>query len=216
MRTPTSAAGVFARAAQPRDRGVARAALAFALVLAVLFGLRAAGAGAAGLNFVVTDASDRLDANVGDGQCRTSAGTCTLRAAIQETNALLGADVVQLPSGVYALSIPPLNQNDVTTGDLDITDSLTISGAGAGSTVVDGGTPPAGSPPDVRGLDRLFEVLADGATVGVSGVTLSDGYAAEYGGAIFNNSTATITVSDSTLTGSLAGKTGGAIENHLG
>ncbi len=185
--------------------------------LAVLLGLRAAGvAGAAGLDFAVNDTTDRVDASVGDGVCRTSAGTCSLRAAIQETNAQPGADSIQIPSGVYELAIRPLNQNDATTGDLDITGSLSVTGAGAGSTTVDGGAPPSGSPPDVRGLDRLFEVLADGATVAFSGLTLSDGNAAEYGGAIFNNSTATITVTDSILRGNASGKTGGAIDNHLG
>jgi hypothetical protein len=194
-----------------------RAAFALLFALAMLLGLRAAGAaGAAGMNVVVNDTADRLDTSPGDGQCRTSAGTCTLRAAIQETNAISGADIVQLPPGTYELGIAPLNQNDVTTGDLDITDSLAIIGAGASATIVDGGAPPAGAPVRVRGLDRLFEVLADGGAVEFSGLTFSDGYAAEYGGAIMNNSTATITVTASTLTGNVADKVGGAIDNHLG
>jgi CSLREA domain-containing protein len=50
--------------------------LASAVVLVV-----ARYAGAA--TFTVNSTADRVDANVGDGVCRTSAGTCTLRAAIQ-------------------------------------------------------------------------------------------------------------------------------------
>jgi len=196
---------------------VARAVLAVALALAALLGLQGAGlARAAGLNFVVDDTSDGVDSDVGDGECRTSVGTCTLRAAIQQANALSGADTILVPSGTYALQIPPQGENGIATGDLDITDSLTIRGAGAGSTIVDGGTPRAGAPPEVRGLDRLFEVQVGGGAVTFSGLTLSDGYAAEYGGAILNSSSATVTVIDSILTGSAAGKTGGAIDNHVG
>jgi CSLREA domain-containing protein len=187
------------------------------LALVALLGLRAAGlASAAGLHFQVNSTADVLDANVGDGVCRTSAGACTLRAAIQEANAIAGADLIMVPAGTYALEIPPLNQNLDDNGDLDITDSLTITGAGASATIVDGGTPMAGAPPRVRGLDRLFEVLAVDGTVAFSGLTFGDGYASEYGGAIMNNSTASVTVAASTFTGNVADKVGGAIDNHLG
>jgi predicted outer membrane repeat protein len=198
-------------------RGSRLAGLVIVLALATVLGHMAAGlAGAAGFNFTVNDTSDRVDVRVGDGACRTSAGTCTLRAAIQETIALPGPDTIFVPGGTYALEIPPLNQNLAANGDLDITDSLAITGAGAGATTVDGGTPQAGAPPRVHGLDRLFEVLADGGTVTFSGLTFSDGYADEYGAAIMNNSTATVTVTTSTLTGNVADKAGGAIDNHLG
>jgi CSLREA domain-containing protein len=152
-------------------RRVARALLLVAAALGAVIALQASLAGAAGLDLLVNDTSDSLDSNPGDGECRTSAGTCTLRAAIQEANASPGPDAIRVPSGTYELAIPPLNQNDITTGDLDITDSLAIEGAGAGSTIVDGGTPTAGAPPRVHGLDRLFEVLADAGTVTFSGLT---------------------------------------------
>jgi CSLREA domain-containing protein len=197
----------------PTGRG--RAAVASIAVAAVaILGLEAALADSAAI-FTVGSSQDAVDARPGDGSCATLAGACTLRAAIQEANARPGADVIDVPAGTYALAIPPLNQNDIATGDLDITDSVTISGAGAGITIVDGGVPVPGSPPDVHGLDRLFEVV-DGATVDFSGLTFSDGYAAEYGGAIANNSSATITVTTSVLTRNVAEKAGGAIDNHLG
>jgi len=66
----------------------------------------------------VNSRTDAPDARPGDGRCATAAGACTLRAAIEETNALSGADAVTLPSGIYAL----------TLGELVITDSLTLSG----------------------------------------------------------------------------------------
>jgi CSLREA domain-containing protein len=212
----TSLLGDRERGAPSRSRRgrATRAGLAVALALASVAGLKAAGAAA--LVFAVNSTADAIDAHVGDGACATSAGTCTLRAAIQEANARPGADVIQVPAGTYAIAIPARNQNDITSGDLDVTDSVTISGAGAASTIVDAGTPPSGAPPESDGLDRLFEILVDGGEVSFSGLTLSDGYASEYGGAIMNSSTATVTVTASTLSGNVAGKTGGAIDNHVG
>jgi CSLREA domain-containing protein len=49
---------------------------------------------AAGTTFVVNSTGDQWDAKVGDAICRTSAGTCTLRAAIQEANAQAGANTI--------------------------------------------------------------------------------------------------------------------------
>ncbi len=42
-------------------------------------------------NFTVTSTADVVDANLGDGICDDGSGNCTLRAAIQESNALGGA-----------------------------------------------------------------------------------------------------------------------------
>ena len=68
--------------------------------------------------FSVNRRTDAPDARPGDGRCATAARTCTLRAAIQETNARPGADTVRLQEGTYTL----------TLGELEITDSLTLSG----------------------------------------------------------------------------------------
>src|SRR5687768_13520300 len=130
------------------------------VAVAALLGLHAAAAGS-GTTFTVDTTVDARDAAPGNGVCATSASACSLRAAIEEANARPGADVVVVPAGTYALGIRPVNQNDIATGDLDITDSVAIEGAGDGATIVDGGTPPAGASPEVCGMDRVFEVLAD-------------------------------------------------------
>jgi len=44
--------------------------------------------------FIVNSSGDQSDSNPGDGQCLTAVGTCTLRAAIEETNAFPGADTI--------------------------------------------------------------------------------------------------------------------------
>jgi hypothetical protein len=49
-----------------------------------------------------------------------------LRAAIEETNALAGADAVSVPGGIYALA----------SRGLVVNDDLTVTGAGAATTIV--------------------------------------------------------------------------------
>jgi CSLREA domain-containing protein len=77
--------------------------------------------------FAVDSTLDGPDADPGDRTCSSVAGECTLRAAVQEANELRGADTITLPSGTYALSIPGHDEDAAATGDLDITDDLTIN-----------------------------------------------------------------------------------------
>src|SRR3954468_2326894 len=58
--------------------------------------------------FQVTTTEDLVDKAPGDGTCAATTGVedrCSLRAAIQEANALTGADEIQLPFGRYTLVI---------------------------------------------------------------------------------------------------------------
>jgi CSLREA domain-containing protein len=43
---------------------------------------------------VVNNTGDAVDSNIGNGVCATAGGVCTLRAAIQEANALAGANTI--------------------------------------------------------------------------------------------------------------------------
>ncbi len=62
------------------------------------------------------------------GACTTS--NCTLREAVIAANAHAGADVILLKRGKrYRLSVPGTGEDAAATGDLDITDSLTIKRA---------------------------------------------------------------------------------------
>lgn len=73
------------------------AAVATALVVSAI-----AVANAQAATFTATDTADLSDTHPGDGVCNSSAGTCTLRAAIEESNALGGTNTVQLlPGGAY-------------------------------------------------------------------------------------------------------------------
>jgi CSLREA domain-containing protein len=105
-----------------------------------------------------------------------SDGQCTLREAIINANtdkdttagdcpAGSGADVIELPAGIYVLAIPGIGENAAATGDLDITSSLTLRGAGAGSTVI-----------DAAGIDGVIEVAGDGSTfVALERLTITGG-----------------------------------------
>ncbi len=115
--------------------------------------------------FLVNNYGDDVDCNPGDGICETVPfnGQCTLRAAIMEANVWPGSDAIDLPPGTYLLTRAGAGEDQADTGDLDITDGLTITGAGAAATIVDGVT-----------LDRVFDILL-GATLNISGVTIQNG-----------------------------------------
>jgi CSLREA domain-containing protein/MYXO-CTERM domain-containing protein len=91
--------------------------------------------------FTVNTTSDARDASPGDGVCETAPhnGTCTLRAAIQEANALGGANAISVPSGNYVLTIAGAFEDASATGDLDVNSTMTITGEGASRTIIDGG-----------------------------------------------------------------------------
>ncbi|MGH7644011.1 MAG: choice-of-anchor Q domain-containing protein, partial [Gemmatimonadales bacterium] len=101
--------------------------LRFMTLLALLLGPLGAGAAM----FTVNSAVDAPDATPGDGLCETAAanGVCTLRAGIGEANALAGDDTVSLPAGTYP----------APAGGLVVSSNLTLDGAGAITTVLEGG-----------------------------------------------------------------------------
>ncbi|MBI5612526.1 MAG: choice-of-anchor D domain-containing protein, partial [Gammaproteobacteria bacterium] len=172
--------------AGPYRLGLCLSLLAFATGTVFLSGPALA------VTFTVNSTADIVDANSGDGICATSVATgsvCTLRAAIQESNALAGADIIILPSGTYTLTIAGANEDFAATGDLDIYDNLTITGAGATTTSVNGG-----------GLDRVFDIDPpdNGPTVNISGITITGGSVpSDSGGGVYNNGGGT---ADTTLT----------------
>lgn len=103
-----------------------RLLLALPLALLASAALPTAPAGAA--TFTVNSVIDSTDASPGNGTCATGAGVCTLRAAVQEAGSLAGADTITLPAGSYQLG--------AGLGQLAITSSITINGAGARTTTV--------------------------------------------------------------------------------
>jgi CSLREA domain-containing protein len=114
------------------------------------------------LSLTVNSAADAPDANPGDGICASTAGGCTLRAAIDETNASPSANTITIAPGINpALSITGADEDANATGDLDITGSVVING---NDQTVDG----AG-----LGLDRVFDVR--GGAVAIRHLTVRHG-----------------------------------------
>lgn len=194
------------------------------LVLTALLAL-AIPAAAAAVNFPVTKTADTAD-----GTCDAD---CSLREAIIAANALAGPDIVTVPAGTYLLTIPGATGEDAAaTGDLDIgSGGLTINGAGAATTIVDGG-----------GTIRVFEVVGTG-TVAVTGLTIRNGLggfgagiendnngasltidqsqilnntATSFGGGVNNNGGGTITITNSVISGNTATFFGGGVNNNIG
>ena len=136
----------------------------FVVILAILFAQFGLIPAAAAANFIVNSTADAVDAIPGDGFCETvNTGECTLRAAIQESNALAGGGMITLPVGTYKFTIPGTGENGAATGDLDITGYLEIIGAGADTTTI-----------DADNLDRVFQIVP-GASLKVQGLTIRNG-----------------------------------------
>src|SRR3990172_8808874 len=96
------------------------AVLSFAGLVVLLISIAADGGRPAhAAEFTVNSTADAVDASLGDGTCDDGSGNCTLRAAIQEANALSGPDTIDLPAGTYTLTIPGTGEDAAATGDLD-------------------------------------------------------------------------------------------------
>jgi CSLREA domain-containing protein len=130
---------------------------------------------AASAYFTVNATFDDVDSAPGDGKCQTKSGACTLRAAIQETNKLVGWDTISVPAGTYKLTILGTDDDQSKSGDLDITDNLSIKGSGTKYTVIDG-----------QASDRIFDIRGTSTNVDISGVTIQKGKVKDLGGGVQN------------------------------
>lgn len=119
-------------------------------------------------------------------------GAGSLRKAVTDANANAGADVIDFQAGLTGAIT-------LTTGELAITDALTISGPGAANLTISG-----------NNASRVFNV-ASGVNASISGLTISNGNAVgDDGGGIYNGGT--LTISNCTLSGNSA-SFGGGIAN---
>jgi CSLREA domain-containing protein/uncharacterized repeat protein (TIGR01451 family) len=123
--------------------------------------------------FTVNTTADTVTAN---GCAPGNPNTCSLREAIIEANASAGADTIMVPAGTYQLTIAPAagaDPHDATTGDLDITDAVSIVGANSATTIIEAGAT-AGS-----GIDKIFSINPQGLGAGfdtsISNLTLRFG-----------------------------------------
>jgi uncharacterized delta-60 repeat protein len=158
--------------------------------------------------FAVNSFLDTVDATPGDGVAADAQGHATLRAAIMEANATSAADTINLPAGTYTLTRTGSEENGCVTGDLDITNDLTILGAGTSSTII-----------NATGLgDRVFHLLSGTYTdyidvrwqdITIMGGTASGGssWQQDRGGAIYSDYDTSVTISNCVLKHNAAPRT---------
>src|SRR5262245_41997422 len=97
----------------------------------------------------------------------TPGGRLSLREAITRANTTVGGETIVLPAGVFKITIPGAGEDGNLSGDFDITDEVTIRGAGAGLTFIDG-----------QQRDRVFDILGTGPgsfPVTLQGLTVRNG-----------------------------------------
>ena len=109
--------------------------------------------------YTVTTLQDII--NAGDG-------VISLREAIISANANSGQDTIQFAQNLNGTI-------NLTQGQLDVTDSLTIVGNGSANTTI-----------NAQGNSRVFELLGESRHFEFFGLTITGGNA-EVGGGIFNN-----------------------------
>ncbi len=126
-------------------------------------------------------------------------GAGSLRQAITDADSSNTGDTIVFQGGVTGTIT-------LTSGNLEITNSLDISGPGASTLAISGG-----------GISRVF-IVDPGATVSISGLTVEAGNSSpsgtsdgDGGGGIFNMGTLTLT--NSTVFDNFSSNGGGGIEN---
>lgn len=156
-------------------------------------------AAAADRTFAVDVATDTDDANADDGLCLDANGACSLRAAVEQANALSGTTAIILPAGTYTLR----------EGELSIAGNVEILGAGARTATI-----------DQQSGQRALEIVS-GTTV-VSGVTITGGrtiidgneHNAGVGGGAYVDGSATLDLTGVTVSDNTAESSGGGIDSN--
>ena len=178
----------------------------FRLVIAcaaALLGLVLVGCTPSPVCTPVYDVTKTTDTN--DGVC--DAADCSLREAIDNANACAGPQTINLPAGGYTLTLAGAGEDANASGDLDITDDLTILGSGAPS--IDGDN-----------ADRAIEVHS-GAVVELDLLIITNGWS-QLGGGVRNHGDLTITNSSinnnsaEVPPGGIGSSAGGGIFNETG
>jgi CSLREA domain-containing protein len=149
----------------------------------------------------VTSTNDAVDANIGDGVCDDGTGNCTLRAAIQEANDCPGPDTINVPAGTYLLTIAGTGEQAAATGDLDITDELTINGAGSATTII-----------DANALDRAFHIRNGVSTINAIAVVNGLGNESWGGGGIRVDTGSTLNLNQARVANNQSPGSGGAAD----
>lgn len=109
-------------------------------------------------------------ADTNDGVCNAD---CSLREAVIAANTAPGADLITFtPNGTHQLTIGTFDENSGAGGDLDITQSLTITGNGTANTILQAGTTVS------NGIDKVMSInpnFNSAFATSISGLTVQFG-----------------------------------------
>ncbi|NKI36514.1 IPTL-CTERM sorting domain-containing protein [Wenzhouxiangella sp. XN79A] len=127
-------------------------------------------------------------------------GPGTLRQAVVDANNTPGADIIEFDAGLSGSTIT------LSYGELTITDDVSIEGPGAADLTIDG-----------NDNSQIFVITSQAATVSISDLTLTGGFAdGSNGGAIESFATSRLTIADSILTGNRAESAYGPVRGDAG
>jgi CSLREA domain-containing protein len=193
------------------DSHASRRAPLIVFLAAVLctFGLAASAHAATTYNVNTT-------ADHADGTC--DATDCSLRDAVEASNSDGDDSIVNLPAGHYTLD--PTQPGLHIFGD----GAFTLTGAGARSTIIDGGGGPVGIGTTITTNDTVFTLegsckCPSAANATITGVTVTGGNPDQRGGAFWVRNfgpaqLATLHLYDSTVTGNSTESDGAGIFNE--
>jgi CSLREA domain-containing protein len=156
--------------------------------------------------FTVNSTGDGADINPGDGVCNDGSGSCTLRAAVQETNAASGADIINFNL--------PANSTITLNTQLGFNGNISIVGPGSSLLTIQRNS--AGGTPNFPifffvPINGNFDDSVSGLTI-LNGNATGSSFPSNSGGGIYNNSFSTLTLTDVVISGSTA-KNGGGLYN---
>lgn len=156
------------------------------------------------VTFNVDTPLDTVDILPGDGEALDANGNTSLRAAIQEANALGGPATIQLtPGQLYNLNRTGPDEDAALTGDLDVWTDIVLQGRGASVNAL--------------GQGRAFDVMYR-KTLEVRDLSVINGEVVDASGGGFRNSGALMLldcqISNCVATG--AGASGGGVFNDRG
>ena len=140
--------------------------------------------------FNVNSVLDTNDIAAGDGVCADASGNCTLRAAVQESNAAVEADTINFSlSGATTITL--------SLGEILITNAVSINGTGAASLTI-----------NANHASRVFNIQRTGIAVNIINLTTTNGRASNSGGCI-NAASGDLTLEGVTVRGCFAESGGG-------
>jgi CSLREA domain-containing protein len=150
---------------------VIRLSAAAAMIAAAVFALQVVPVVQAATITVTTT----TDENNSDGDCslREAIRAANTNQAVDACPAGSSTDTIVLPAGDYLFLLAGSSENAALTGDLDITDAVTIVGAGRANTVI-----------HANQLDRVFEVRSTSDLIQIADLSIMGGQG-QVGGAFY-------------------------------